>query len=83
MLKEGQGKVKITILPEKRGLLVTVDENLLNAARKNGLDVPSPCNDVGICGQCRVRFDQGASTPDLPSSYPLKTARNLKTFWKN
>lgn len=63
MLKEERGKVKIAILPEKREILVSIGENLLDALLKDGLDVPSPCNGVGTCGQCRVRFKQGAPTP--------------------
>jgi uncharacterized 2Fe-2S/4Fe-4S cluster protein (DUF4445 family) len=60
--KEGK-KVRVTILPEKREIPVSVGENLLDALRGNGLDIPSPCNGAGTCGQCRVRFEQGAPTP--------------------
>jgi len=56
-------KTRITILPEKRGIPVSVGENLLGALRRNGFDIPSPCNGAGTCGQCRVRFEQGAPTP--------------------
>jgi len=60
--KEG-GKVKITILPERREIPVSLGENLLDALRRNKLNIPSPCNGAGTCGQCRVRFEQGAPTP--------------------
>jgi len=63
MSKVGQQEVRITVLPEKREMLVPVGENLLVALRRNGLDIPSPCNGAGTCGQCRVRFEQGAPTP--------------------
>jgi len=63
MPKVGQQEVRITILPDKKELLLQAGENLLVALRRNGLDIPSPCNGAGTCGQCRVRFEQGAPTP--------------------
>jgi uncharacterized 2Fe-2S/4Fe-4S cluster protein (DUF4445 family) len=63
MSKREGGKAKITILPEKREVPVSVGENLLGALRKEGFDIPSPCNGAGTCGQCKVRFEQGAPTP--------------------
>lgn len=38
---------------------VTVDRGttILDAARKAGLDMDSPCNQTGVCGKCRVRLD--------------------------
>ena len=56
-------QTNITILPEKREILLPVGENLLRALHENGLAIPSPCNGAGTCGQCRVRFEQGAPTP--------------------
>jgi len=56
-------KAKLTIMPEKREILLPVGENLLIALRKKGLNILSPCNGAGTCGQCKVRFEQGAPTP--------------------
>jgi uncharacterized 2Fe-2S/4Fe-4S cluster protein (DUF4445 family) len=56
-------KTRITILPEKREILLPVGENLLIALRKEGLNILSPCNGAGTCGQCKVRFEQGSPTP--------------------
>lgn len=56
-------KTRITILPEKREILLPVGENLLRALHENGLSIPSPCNGAGTCGQCKVRFEQGSPTP--------------------
>lgn len=63
MLEATHRKTKITILPEKREIPVSVGENLLGALWRNGFDIPSPCNGAGTCGQCRVRFEQGAPIP--------------------
>lgn len=63
MPKVRQQEVQFTILPDEKELLLQAGENLLVALHKNGLDIPSPCNGVGTCGQCRVRFEQGAPTP--------------------
>ncbi len=60
---EEDEKAKLTIMPEKREILLPVGENLLIALRKEGLNILSPCNGAGTCGQCRVRFEQGAPTP--------------------
>ena len=64
MLKEEGEKVKVTILPGKREILVSLGENLLEALQRNKLDIPSPCNSAGTCGQCRVRFEQGTPPPN-------------------
>lgn len=64
MPKVGQQEVRITILPDKKEILLQAGENLLVALRGNGLDIPGPCNGAGTCGQCKVRFDQGAPTPN-------------------
>lgn len=64
MVSKGKGiEVKVTILPEKREILLPVGENLLIALRKKGLNILSPCNGAGTCGQCKVRFEQDAPTP--------------------
>lgn len=64
MVSKGKrSNVKVTILPEKREILLPVGENLLIALRKKGLNILSPCNGAGTCGQCKVRFEQDAPTP--------------------
>ncbi|MEA1870891.1 MAG: ASKHA domain-containing protein, partial [Candidatus Bipolaricaulota bacterium] len=63
MLEVTRRKTRITILPEKREIPVSVGENLLDVLRRNGFDIPSPCNGAGTCGQCRIRFEQGVPTP--------------------
>jgi len=63
MPMEEDEKAKLTIMPEKREILLPVGENLLIALRKEGLNILSLCNGAGTCGQCRVRFEQGAPTP--------------------
>jgi len=63
MPKGKNEKAKITILPQKRAILLPVGENLLRALHENGLAIPSPCNGAGTCGQCKVRFEQGAPPP--------------------
>jgi uncharacterized 2Fe-2S/4Fe-4S cluster protein (DUF4445 family) len=41
------------------------DSNLLSAVREAGLGIDSECGGRGTCGDCRVRFLEGAPPPSL------------------
>jgi len=45
--KKEVATAKITILPEKKEVLLPVGENLLRALHEKGFDIPSPCNGAG------------------------------------
>ncbi|HID06981.1 MAG TPA: DUF4445 domain-containing protein, partial [Armatimonadetes bacterium] len=55
----------ITVVFEPRGARVRVPVNttVLDAARRAGVAIESPCGGMGICGKCRVRFAKGAPAP--------------------
>jgi len=52
--------VEITILPEERTGLVAVGTNLVDAARRLGIRVPTECDRKGECDTCAVKIEKGA-----------------------
>jgi len=79
--KEKGIEVKVTILPEKREILLPVGENLLIALRKKGLNILSPCNGAGTCGQCKVRFEQDAPTP-IEGDRRFLNSQEIEDGWR-
>jgi len=79
--KKEVATAKITILPEKKEVLLPVGENLLRALHEKGFDIPSPCNGAGTCGQCRVRFEQGAPPP-TDGERRLLNSQEIEDGWR-
>jgi len=51
--------------------------NILNAARKLGIEIPSECGGRGLCGKCRVRVEgEGALSPITEAEKNFKLGRD-------
>ena len=81
MSKGEDKKAKLTIMPEKKEILLSVGENLLLTLRKEGLNILSPCNGAGSCGQCRVRFKQGAPPP-TDGDHRFLDSQEIQDGWR-
>ena len=55
-------KCKVTFYPMGKVIEVNKGENLLNAARKAGINIDAPCGGKGSCGKCRVIVEEGQVT---------------------
>jgi len=58
----------IKFIPGGRTVSVNVETNLLEAARKEGVYIPAPCDGTGTCGKCRVKIsaDQRGNYKEAP-----------------
>ena len=56
-------------------------DNLLAAVRAAGLGIDSECGGRGTCGDCRVRFLEGAP-PAAPEDHVLLGAAAVKAGWR-
>jgi uncharacterized 2Fe-2S/4Fe-4S cluster protein (DUF4445 family) len=59
----------------------TPGRSLLDAVREAGLAIDSECGGRGTCGECRVRFLQGAPPPTAEDQF-LITRRELRDGWR-
>jgi uncharacterized 2Fe-2S/4Fe-4S cluster protein (DUF4445 family) len=48
----------VTFLNEKKSVLVETGVTILEAARRAGVVVESPCNAIGSCGKCKVKIPE-------------------------
>lgn len=48
---------KITVLPQRKDIMVSAGTNLLKALRDAGLAPDAPCGGSGKCGKCKVVLD--------------------------
>lgn len=56
---------RLTLVPQGRGVEVLPDESALEALRRAGVGIESPCDGAGTCGKCRVRVVAGEA-PETP-----------------
>ncbi|OPX43991.1 phenol hydroxylase P5 protein [Ruminiclostridium hungatei] len=49
---------KVNFYPQGKSVTVEEGATILQAARKAGIVIESPCNGVGTCGKCKVRLDK-------------------------
>lgn len=49
---------KVIFYPDNKTITVENGVTILQAARKAGIVIESPCNGVGTCGKCKVRLDK-------------------------
>lgn len=51
--------------------------NILNSARKLGIEIPSECGEKGLCGRCRVRVEgEDVLSPRTQTEKSFKLGRN-------
>ncbi|MFA4016013.1 MAG: hypothetical protein RUDDFDWM_001114 [Candidatus Fervidibacterota bacterium] len=69
---------RVEVLFEPTGLkvLVATGTSVLDAARRCGIALETPCGGVGICGKCKVKFLSGAPKP-TPQEVALLTENEL------
>ncbi len=49
----------VTFHPSERKILVSEEENLLQAAMEAGVHINASCGGSGTCGKCKVKILQG------------------------
>ncbi|MBU3177703.1 DUF4445 domain-containing protein [Clostridium estertheticum] len=49
--------VKVNFITNNKSVTVEKGTTILTAARKVGIVIESPCNEVGICGKCKVKVE--------------------------
>ena len=49
--------------PVGKRVTISQDNNLLNAARKAGVELVAICGGAGVCGRCKVQLIQGELSP--------------------
>ena len=54
----------VTFLPSGKAIEVPPDTELLDAARRAGVEIDSPCGGKGTCGKCVVRIQSGEVDSD-------------------
>lgn len=48
---------KVIFQPAGRNCRISRNETILDAARKNGIDIMAACGGSGTCGKCKVRVE--------------------------
>lgn len=56
-------RYSVRFLPQDRVVEVDEEETIASAAREAGVNLPNLCGGEGVCGQCRVRVEQGQVAP--------------------
>ncbi len=51
--------IKVVFQPTGRRIILNKGESVMEAARRNGVDVAAICGGNGTCGKCRVRVESG------------------------
>jgi uncharacterized 2Fe-2S/4Fe-4S cluster protein (DUF4445 family) len=63
---KGHGdEVEVLFEPASLKVSVPTGTSVLDATRRCGIAIETPCGGVGICGKCKVRFLSGAPKPTL------------------
>ena len=57
------------------------DHHLLDALRKNQIEVQANCGGAGLCGKCKIKFEEGAPNPSIQDENCL-SAEELAAGWR-
>ena len=71
-------KCRVVFQPMNKDIEVNKGENLLNAARKAGVNIDSPCGGKGSCGKCRVILEKGELKTENTSDLTPEEKQLLK-----
>jgi len=61
--------IKLTLMPIARTVEVESGTALLDAIRKAGVEISSPCGGQHLCGKCKVRLDNQAQVEQTTSGH--------------
>lgn len=70
---------KITVVDNEHVFLCKKDENLLSAARKNGLNIMRGCCSGG-CGVCKIKIEEGHFLSETSSMAVLPINERKENF---
>lgn len=69
----------VRFIESQREVSVTQGTTILDAARKAGVDMESPCNQTGVCGKCRILLDpDSVSRVISPSHATISPAQRVE-----
>ncbi|MBU1428761.1 DUF4445 domain-containing protein [bacterium] len=57
--------VKITFLPDKKNIEVNEGTTILEALKRAGININTPCGGKGICGKCKVLVVEGLTAASI------------------
>ena len=57
--------VKITFLPDKKNIEVNEGTTILEALKRAGININTPCGGKGLCGKCKVLVVEGITTASI------------------
>jgi len=57
--------VKITFLPDKKNIEVNEGTTILEALKRAGINIDTPCGGKGICGKCKVLVVEGLTAASI------------------
>jgi len=57
--------VKVTFLPDKKNIEVNEGTTILEALKRAGININTPCGGKGICGKCKVLVVEGITTASI------------------
>jgi len=57
--------VKVTFLPDKKNIEVNEGTTILEALKRAGININTPCGGKGICGKCKVLVVEGITAASI------------------
>ncbi len=64
-------QVEVSFQPEGRRLEVSVGSKIIDVVRQAGIDIQTPCGDLGLCGRCRAVLTKGGELVEPPTDAEL------------
>ncbi len=73
--------VQLVLMPEGRVIRGQPGQTVLDALQEEGIRIPGSCGGQGTCGECRIRFLDGAPRP-VPADRAQLEASELADGWR-
>ncbi len=70
----------LVLKPSGRTIPVAQGGTVLEALRRAGIEVESPCGGEGVCGKCRIRVEEPECVPETP--HRLLPAHEAREGWR-
>jgi len=61
--------IKITFLPDKKNIEVNEGTTILEALKRVGINIDTPCGGKGICGKCKVLVVEGITAASIEKEF--------------